>query len=893
MTMLSSFHRSVARIRAVFQSSDFDRDLQLELESHIQLLSEEHTRQGSSQEEARRLARIELGGIEQLREAHREVRGLPFLDTLLQDLRFAFRLFRKSPGFTAVAVLTLALGIGANTTIFSWVRCILLNPLPGVPTPELVVALETLTPDGESVPTSYLDFRDLRNNCKLSEQMSVTKPMDLAVGNENALERVWGEAVSGNFFDLLRVQPELGRFFSTEEVDHGQNAHPLVVIDHSYWASHFHADPRVLGTTLRIGRFPYTIIGVAPPTFHGSMAGLSFQMWVPATMYGQLSATGDQTLVDRKWRTFRVLDRLAPGVSLAQARAEVQSHAVDMAHDDADTNEGMSATLLPLWKAHYGIQDSLLGPLSILMAASGVLLLIVCANVANLLLARATTRQKEFSVRMALGAPRSRLVRQLLTESLLIAVAGALVGLLIAIPLGGSLGYLLPHSSAPTLARAPIDGGVLLFMIAVSCAATLLAGIAPALHASRRKVDEPLKERGRAGASARSKRLLAFFVTAEMALAVVALVGTGLFVKSFRHVSEIRPGFNPEHVAIAHLDLSAASYNAQQADSYCLRLREQLERQPGVSAVTYADYVPLSVSAGSWEDLQVQGYVAAPSENMKIYRSLIAPGYFDLMKIPLLDGRDFTFRDDVDGLPVMIVNQEFVRRFIPTGTALGRRVNGWGQWFTIVGVVQDSKIYRLTESPTPYFYVPIRQIYRPEMGLVFFVRTSTSIDSATSAMRRESQAVDPAVPVFDTSSLNESIGASLFGQRISASLLTVLGTVALLLAAIGLYGVIAYSVAQRTNEIGIRMALGAQASDVSRMVLARGAKLAAIGVFGGTLASLAISRLLSNLLFGVSATDLLTFLEAASLLTLVALAACYLPARRASRLDPVMCLRYE
>ena len=878
---------------ALFHRSRIEGEMDEELRLHIENRADDLERSGSPRAEALRRARIEFGGQERFKEECREERGGLWFERLWLDVRFGLRMLRKNPGFTAVAVLTLALGIGADTTIFSWVRCILLNPLPGVGNPERIAALETVAPNGEWLPTSYLDFRDLRDNCKLTAKMSVTKPMDLAVGDENTIERVWGEAVSGNFFEVLQVTPELGRFFSTEEVDQQQNAHPLVIIGHSYWTSHFHANPSVIGATLRINHFPYTIIGVAPATFGGSMGGFSFEMWVPATMYGQLSATGDQTLVDRKWRTFRVLARLAPGVSLAQARAEVQSQAAGLAHDDADTNEGMSATLLPLWKAHYGIQNSLLGPLSILMAACGVLLLIVCANVANLLLARATVRQKEFSIRLALGAPRSRLVRQLVTESFLIAILGTLAGLIIAVPLAGSFRYLLPHSSTPTLVRVPIDSGVLLFMIAVACAAALLAGIAPAMHASKGKAEEALRERGRAGTGARSKRLLGFFVTSEVALALVALIGAGLFVRSFRHVGEIHPGFDPEHVVVARLDLSAASYSAQEADSYCLRYRERLEHQPGVTVVTYADYVPLSVSGGSWEDLQIQGYVASPSENMKIYRTLAAPGYFDLMKIPVLQGRDFNLHDDGNAAPVMIVNQEFVRRFIPSGTALGRRVQGWGKWFAVVGVVQDSKIYRLNESPTPYFYVPIRQIYHPEMGLAFFIRTSASIDSAAIALRREAQAVDPAVPVFDTTGLSDSIAASLFEQRISASLLSILGSVALLLAAVGLYGVIGYSVAQRTNEIGIRMALGAEPSAVMRLVVGQGMKLAFAGVAIGLVAALGLTRLMSSLLSGVSATDPLTFAGVAILLTFVALAAAYIPARRAMRVDPMIALRDE
>ncbi len=883
----------ILRLRGLFNKQRLDRELNDELASHLEMHVEDNVRAGMSPVQARRAALLKLGGVEQTKESYRERGSLPFLETLLQDLRFAMRMFRKHPGVTTISILTLALGIGANTTIFSWVRSVLLNPLPGAREPECVVALETLAPNGEWFPTSYLDFRDFRDNCRLAESMSVVEPIALAVGNDQSVERVWGEVVSGNFFDLLRIKPQLGRFFSTAEVDLQQNAHPLAVISHSYWSSHFHSDPRVVGTTVRINHFLYTIIGVAPEAFRGSMPGLSFEIWVPATMWGQLSSTGDWMLRDRKTRMFRVLARLSAGVSIEQARAEVQSVAKEMARLDADTNEGLSATFLPLWKSHYGIQDSLLGPLSILMAACAVLLLIVCANVANLLLARAITRQKEFSVRLAVGAPRSRLMRQLLTESLLIAAAGSLVGLALAVPLSGSLGYLLPRSSTPTLARAPIDAGVLLFTIALALATALLAGLAPALHAGKGDLNRTLKEGGRTGSSARSLQLLGILVTSEMALAVMALIAAGLFLKSFRYASEIRPGFDPDQVAIAQLGLSAASYDAQQADSFCQRLREHLERQPGVTAVSYADYVPLSVGAGSWEDLEIQGFIPSPSENMKIYRTLAAPGYFDLMKIPLLEGRDFNARDDINAPPVMIINQEFVRRFIPSGTAVGRRVHGWGKWFTIVGVASDSKIYRLTEAAVPYFYVPIRQIYRPEMGLVFFVRTSGSLDSATVALRREAQAVDPSVPLFDATSLNDSIASSLFSQRISASLLSVLGSVALFLAGIGLYGVMGYTVAQRTTEIGIRLTLGAQRGDVSRLVLGHGARLAGLGVLAGVIAALAATRLLSSLLFGVSVTDPLTFVAVAVLLTLVALVACLIPAWRAMRVDPMVALRYE
>jgi len=813
---------------------------------------------------------------------------------LLQDLRYALRQLRKNPGFAVVAILTIAVGIAASTTIFTWIHAVLLNPLPGTGEPSRVLALEMLTPSGEWTPTSYLDFRDFRDHLRLLESMTVACPMDLAVGNETSVERIWGELVSGNYFDVLRVRPELGRFFSKTENGDEQNAHPVVIISHALWMNRYHSDPSVVGTIVRINRFPYTIIGVAPENFHGSMPGLSLEMWAPATMFGQLSSAGDWMLRDRKTRMFRVLARLAPGVGIEQARAEIQSLAKRMAEADADTNQGMSATLLPLAKSHYGIQETLLTPLSILMGACGVVLLIVCANVANLLLARTVSRQKELSVRLALGAAHSRLLRQLLTESFLLAAAGALVGLVVSQFLGGSLRWLVPATALPDMLRPPIDLGVVFFAAVLALAVAAIAAVFPAIHSARSDVNEALKEGGRTGtSSAHSHRLRGLLVTSEVALAVVALISAGLFVKSFQLARAIQPGFDPHHVAVAQMNLSAAGYRAPQADSFRLRLQHALERQPGVTAVSYADYIPLSISDGSWEDLQIQGYVPAPNENMKIYRNLVSPGYFDLMKIALLQGRDFNLRDDATNQPVMIVTQAFVRRFLSGKDSVGQKVYGWGKWFTIVGVVQDSKIYRLTESSAAYFYVPIRQIYRPEMGLKFYVRTSGPVDDAVAALRREAHAIDPTVPVYDATPLEEYIAGSLFPQKIAASLLGTLSLIALLLAAIGLYGVMAYSVVQRTNEIGIRVALGARPFDVLQMILRESLTLAGPGVVVGALLAWILARVVSASLVEVSPGDPAIFTAAAVFTIFVTLCAAANPARRAARVDPLVALRYE
>jgi predicted permease len=882
------------RLRSLFRRRAVESEMDAELRFHMQRQIEKYVQSGLAQEEARRRTRLEFGGCEQVKEEHRDARGVGHIETLLRDVRYGLRTLGGSPGFSIVAILTLALGIGANTITFSWIHSVLLNPLPGAGESHRIVELESLAPSGEWVPTSYLDFRDFRDHLKLVESMSVAQPMALAVGNDVRVERVWGETVSGNFFDVLRVQPEMGRFFSGGERDDAQNAHAVAVISHSFWHSHYNESASAIGAILRVNRIPYTVIGVGPKQFHGSMAGLSFDLWVPETMYGQLTATGTWMLEDRKTRMFRVLARLAPGVTLEQARSELASLAGLMAKADADTNEGMSATLLPIWKSHYGIQGSLLAPLTILFGASGVVLLIVCANIANLLLVRAADRRKEFSIRLALGASPMRLVRQLSTEVLMLAALGSLAGLLIADWLGGSLRWLLPLAEAPGLQSGALDSGVLLFTAGLAVAVAALAGIAPALHATRDNVSESLKEGGRSGTSGRrSNRLRSLLVTSEVALAVTALIGAGLFVKSFYRAKSIQPGFDAHQVAIAKFNLSAANFDAQQADAFCRHLRERLERQPGVTAVSYADYVPLSLGEGSWEDLQVEGYVPGPSENMKIYRNLVAPGYFTLMKIALIEGRDFTMQDDYAHPPVMIVTREFVRRFIPSGSVLNRKVYGWGKWFAIVGVAQDSKIHRLTENTRPYFYVPIRQIYRPEMGLAFYVRTSGSVSEAMQSIRRESQAVDALVPASGVMPLNEWIAGSLFGQRIAASLLSVLAAIAFLLASIGLYGVVAYTVAQRTQEFGIRLSLGAQPRDVLRLMAKQGLAFALVGTAVGAGLTLLLGRTLRSSLVNMSAADPLIFTATAVFVAVLALVAAAIPARRAMRVDPIVALRYE
>src|SRR5215472_4280648 len=816
------------------------------------------------------------------------------MNGLFNELRNALRTIRNTPSVAMVAILTIAVGIGANTTIFGWMRSLLLNPLPAATQSERIVALENTAPDGTPITTSYLDFRDFRDNLKLLNHVSAYRAYVFSVGDAPHTERVWGEMVSAGIFDMLGTRPEAGRFFSVEERDDAQNAHAVVVIGEAYCKSHFHSSSAAIGNTLRINRTPFTIIGVAPETFHGTHAGLQFDFWVPLTMYGQLTHTGTWMLDDRNTRNFMLLARLAPGVSIEQARAEIQALANRMAVADADSNQGIGATVLPVWQSHFNTQAILLTPVAILMAAGGVVLLIVCANLANLLLVRATGRMREFSIRLAMGAKPRQIIGQLLTETLVLAMAGSLSGLLLAHWLSDALRWLLPAVARPVMLPAPLDGQVFVFSALLAVFVAALSGLVPALHASRADINACLKQGGRTGSEGiRTSRMRALLVVSEMALAAVALLGAGLLLKSLESARAINPGFSPEGVALAQFDFSTSDYDAQQVDSFCRRLQDRLREAPGVTNVAYDDSVPLGFHGGNWETLEVEGYVPGRNENMKIYRDLVSPGFFDSMKIPLLEGRDFDWHDDRLSPRVMIVNQEFVRRFFAKGNPLGRKVHGWGEWFTIVGVVKDSKYHRVTENPQPYFYIPIRQIFRPEYGLTFHVRTSGSVSEAIAGLRREAAAIDPALTIFDAEPMTEYIAASLFGAKIAATLLGVLSVVGLLLAAMGLYGVLAYSVAERTREFGIRQALGAQPRDIFGLIMKQSGKLTLTGLVLGMILATLSTRVVAGQIYGISPLDPRTYATVGLLLVAVAFAASYIPARRARRVDPMVVLRYE
>jgi predicted permease len=896
------------RLIGLFRPGHGDEEFAAEIESHVSMDVEAGVRSGLTRAESRRQALIRLGGVEQTRQAHRDRRGLPWLEDLFSDLRYSLRMAMRNPGFTVVAILTLAIGIGACATAFTWIDAVLLQPLSGVTDPSRLVTVETVTANGEWVPNSYPDFIDFRDHLKQFDGIAVSHLSAFSVGTKDHADRVWGELVSGNFFSVLGVQPELGRLFLPSEYGDAPGAYPVAVISDRYWRSHYGADPAIAGKTIRINQHDLTIVGVTSPAFHGSIPVIAFDVWVPYMEQAVLNGVQGWMLRDRHDRNMLGIARLRQGVTFDQANAELKALADRMAVANADVSEGMSAILLPIAKSPHGPQGLLAGPLHILMCVCALLLLIVCANVANLLLARATVREKEFSARMALGARRERIARQVLTESLMLTVAGAGLGLAVTPWLAHALRLLMPAGPQQSLVSADTrpNVAVLAFTAGICVLAALAAGLVPAMQVGRINLSARLNANGRSGAAGRGhNRLRSTLVAIEVALALVAMVGAGLLARGFHQTMRIDPGFDPDQVMVNQFHLSTNGYSLFQRKEFCRRLEERMTSAPGVTDIAYSDGVPLGFEPSWWEELIIEGYARRPNENMNVFRNVISPGYLPLMRIPILEGRNFTDQDNENAPNVMIVNEAFVRRFFAGRNPIGHPIHGWGKWFRVVGVAKDSKYHYLGESTPAYFYVPFRQVFREDMNLAFYVRARGNPEALLTTLRAQVRAIDPNVTVYDAAPLKEFIGASLFPQKVAASLMTVLGSLSLLLAAVGLYSVMAYSVAQRTQEIGVRMALGAQPAHVLRMVVRQGLALVVVGLAFGVVFAVALERAASlvsftNSAMGVTnhllrgdADDALVYLAAALLLSAVAALAAYVPARRAARTDPMQALRTE
>lgn len=820
------------------------------------------------------------------------------MPVILNDVKFGLRMLRRSPWFTVVAVLTLGLGIAVNTTVFSWIESILLHPFPGVGNARELALLETVTANDEYlVATSYLDYCDYRDNLKLVSGVALGRFTPVSVGADGKAARAWAELVSANYFDVLQVKPVLGRTFLPAEGRDQEGAAPVAVISYKMWKTRYAGDGKVLGKTIRLNRHVLAIIGVAPRDFRGTLAGVPYDVWVPITMASAMGSGGG-TLHYRATRDeTATIIRLKPSVTIEQARAEAGALGKRLAALYPATNRGVDLTVTPLWKGHLGAQGMLLKPLRILMALSLLLLLMVCANVANLLLARAVTRHSEMGIRIALGAQRSRLAVQLLVETMLLAAGGAVAGVTLVLWIAPALMYLLPVNEIPLDLTGGLNLPTLAFTLALAGATTLLAGAAPALISARVNLNETLKEGGRSAAvGSNARHLRSLLAVCELALAMVGLVGAGLFYRSFSHASSIQPGFDRNNISVSQFYLSYAGYSAEEQRAFCRILRERLESKAGILGVAYADAIPMSTASGAgstpWHQVEVQGYTPPANEQMMIHRATISPGYFHLLSIRLLAGRDFTERD-VDGAPrVIVVNETFARRFFDGSTAIGRRVSYAGHSATVVGLVKDTKYHTPIEGAMPFFYIPFSQWFAPGLNFSLFIKTIGDPLRLTPVLQREALALNQDA-VFTTSLLSEATTASLFPERVAASLMGVLGGICLLLAAVGLYSVMSYAVSQRSQEMGVRMALGARPRDVLGLVLVEGLRLIVFGLLIGSIVALAAFRVVDGMLVGVSACDPATFGGAAAFLGLIGALATYLPALRATRADPMAALRRE
>ena len=812
------------------------------------------------------------------------------METFWRNLQYSLRTLRKRPGFTLTVVITLALGIGANATIFTWIKAVLLEPLPGIEQPERLVEVWGATRNNSALSLSYLDYLDYRDRNVVFSGLAAHQVQPLNLGRGGKPERVWGAVVSGNYFNVLGVKALIGRTFLPEE-DRTPNSHPVAVIGYGLWQRDFGADPKVIGRTITLNEHDFTIIGVTPKEFGSPFAGIALDAWTPVMMKDYV-ALPHFSLTDRGSRWLMVMGRLKPGVTVVQAQANIAAIARQLERTYRQTNDQMGAAVYLLSQSPFSLKRSMQSALAVLMAAVAIVLLIACANIANLLLARAASRRKEIAVRLALGSTRWRMLGQMLTESFVLASCGAAVGLTLAFWTARSLPAFLPPYGIQVSFDTRPDVVVLAFTLGLTVITTVLFGLAPARQASKPDLVAALKDNAAAlGQGRRKFPLQHALVISQMALSTVALISAGLFVRSLREAYEADPGFDPHRVLLASFDPFLSGHDDNHGREFYRRLIERVRTLPGVQSVTLARRLPLTLSGIAFANVVIDGYTPAKDEDMHLNYETVGPDYFRTMRIPLVQGRDFDERDNEHARGVVVINETMARRYWTGGDALGRRIKLDKSWLQIVGIAKDVKNRTLNEALQPFLYVPFLQDYRSNMILV--ARTVIEPKTMFHAVRAETAALDPKIPMFDAKTFEEHIGLSLFLQRMAATILSIFGLLALSLAAVGVYGVMAYAVSQRTRELGIRISIGASRSDVLKLILGQGLTLSVVGLIGGLVTALVVTRFSAHLLYGVSSADPVTFTVIALLLLGVAVVSGYFPARRATRIDPVVALRME
>jgi predicted permease len=811
------------------------------------------------------------------------------METLLQDIRFGFRQLMKQPGFAALAIISMALGIGANTSIFSLVDTALLRPLAAKEPSQLVELYGTLHNGADWSLQSYPNYKDYRDRNTVFSGLFVYRVVVSSLTVNNSSQRVWGYLVSGNYFDVLGVKPMLGRAFLPEE-DQTPDSHPVAVISYNCWQHRFGGDPAIVGKTVEFNSRPFTVIGVAPKGFIGTEVAYDPEMFIPIMMAKTIEP-GSRWIEKRDSNNLFTVGRLKPGMSFAQAKAELETLTAQLAKD-YPVNVGRGIRLGKPGLFIPDIANSVFAFTGLLVALGALVILLACVNLANLLLARSTERRREIAVRLAVGASRQRLVRQLLTESLLISLSGGAAGVFLASVINSAVRGIRLPSDVTLLFDLRTDWRVLSFALLISIATGILFSLIPALQSSKPQLVPALKDES-SMAGFRRSRLRNFLVVAQVSLSLILLISAGLIVRSLQTAQKMRPGFNPENAVAISFDVSLQGYNEERGRAFQKQLLERARALPQVQNAALTDYLPLGLNYND-NSIYIEGTEFKGASTLPIAIPIeSSPGYFDAMGIPLR-GRDFRDDENKKESRFAIVNETFAKKFFNGQDPIGRRFNWHGPkdpFFEIVGVVPDGKYNSLGEDPKPAVYTPLYQDYSGMVTLV--ARTRSDPQQVLGALRGEVQKLDPSISIYAAKTLKEHMGTSLFPARMAAIALGSFGVLALILAAVGIYGVMSHVVAGRTREIGLRIALGAQLSDVQKLILKQGMVLAAIGSLCGLVIAFGGARMMKSLLYGVSTSDPITFASVALLLLGIALLACWIPARRASRIEPMIALRAE
>ena len=910
---LLSLAKSFAR--DIFRRRQADAELDEELRAHLTLMIDQKIAEGMDPEKARRAARIELGGVEQVKERVREARPGAWIDTVLRDIRFGLRMLRKNPGFTAVAVLTLAFGIGANTAIFSFTDQVLLRDLP-VPDPEQLVVLRSPGPglstghcwsdiDNCAQSFSYPMYRELRERATVFSGLLAYRQIDVNVSGDGVTQTAHGELVSGNFFQALEVPPALGRVFTPDD-ETAPGANPVAVLSYGYWTRQFGADPSVLNKPLVVNGVPLTVVGVARKGFFGAEIGSTPDIFIPVTMKAQMAPNAIQKLEEPNDRWLPVMARLKPGISLARAQVALQPIYGPILESEArllklsgnDWKRFVSKPLLLVSGAHgrLVLQQDAEEPLLVLMSMVGLVLLIACANVAGLLVARGETRQREIAVRIAMGASRGHLVRQLLTESLLIGVAGGTAGIALASWGLKAMVGAIPSDAGLKGLEGALDFRVLWFAVVMTLLTSVLSGLAPAMRATRVALHSTLKEQSSSVSEGHSSiGLRRILIVAQVALTAVLLAGAGLFARTLINLEHADLGINPSHLLQFSVAPDLNGDTLAQTQELADRARREIAVLPGVRSVSVSS-IPMFSDDDWGTDITPEGYAVRPGEDTDVLYDYVSPGYFSTMGIPLIAGREFTDADNTKIPKVCIINEKLAQRFFAGRNPLGVHImHGAGDNhldMEIVGMVANSKWDSARSDVVPFMYVAYSQVANLS-SLTFYVRTERDPAQMAASLHSVIARLDPSLPINSMRTVNAQLSDSMFNDRLVAALSVSLALLAALLAALGLYGVLAYVVARRTREIGIRMALGGGRADILRLVVGQGARLAVIGGAIGTGVAIIAARYVASLLYGVDARDPLTFVAVVAVLGIVSGAACYLPARRAMKVDPMVALRHE